>query len=46
LVNDMVPNYLAQFSWYLVQLQALGNNALSNPTDSTQPQDSGLTPTP
>ena len=34
LVNDMVPNYLAQFSGYLAQLQTLENNALSTPTDT------------
>jgi len=28
----MVPNYLAQFSGYLVQLQTVENNALSTPS--------------
>ncbi len=49
LSNAMIPNYLAQFSGYLAQLQALENNALSTPTDipttDTQAQDNSLAPT-
>jgi hypothetical protein len=53
--NSMIPNYLAQFSWYLAQLQALEPNGVNiSPPDiitptpdisGTQAQDNSLTPT-